>query len=210
METTERTKLSSITDNLFRTDVESDIRSPPSVPSVPTSTRTGSSSFSSFSFLGFFQWTWLLWLVIVIVVVGLFYLGYQQRDNIVSFYDNVVKSLRKPEPSSQSPSSQSPSSQTPSPQEQDKEKNEQLNQILNSALPEKPIPSDDEEQQSPYSADDANSSIQGNKPVHKSGWCYIGEDRGFRTCARVKETDLCMSGDIFPNQEICMNPNLRQ
>jgi hypothetical protein len=200
METTERTKLSSITDNLFRTDVESDIRSPPSVPSVPTP-ETG----SSFSFFGFFQWTWLLWLVIVIVVAGLIYLGYQQRDNIVSFYDNIVKSLRTPETSSQASSPQ-----TPSPQEQDKEKDEKLNQILNSSLPEKPIPSDDEEPQPPYSADDANSSIQGNKTIHKSGWCYIGEDRGFRACARVKETDLCMSGDIFPNQEICMNPNLRQ
>jgi hypothetical protein len=58
-----------------------------------------------------------------------------------------------------------------------------------------------------YNADDASSSIQSG--IQKSGWCYIGEDRGFRTCAEVGPNDSCMSGDIFPSQEICINPNLR-
>ncbi len=58
-----------------------------------------------------------------------------------------------------------------------------------------------------YEADDSNSKIQSGSP--KSGWCYIGEDRGFRSCAKVGENDDCMSGDIFPSQEICVNPNLR-
>lgn len=57
-----------------------------------------------------------------------------------------------------------------------------------------------------YEADDSLSSIQGRG---KSGWCYIGEDRGFRTCAKVGENDTCMSGEIFPTQEVCINPNLR-
>ena len=43
----------------------------------------------------------------------------------------------------------------------------------------------------------------------KAGWCFIGEDRGFRTCGEVGTDDVCMSGDIFPTQEICINPNLR-
>lgn len=51
------------------------------------------------------------------------------------------------------------------------------------------------------------SNNENNK--FKSGYCYIGEDRGFRTCIEVGETDKCMSGDIFPNKEICINPNLR-
>lgn len=57
-----------------------------------------------------------------------------------------------------------------------------------------------------YEADDTLSSIQGRG---KSGWCYIGEDRGFRTCAKVGVNDMCMSGEIFPTQEVCINPNLR-
>ena len=58
-----------------------------------------------------------------------------------------------------------------------------------------------------YEADDSSSSIQ--QGGSKAGWCYIGEDRGFRTCVQVGVNDTCMSGDIFPSQEICINPNLR-
>ena len=78
--------------------------------------------------------------------------------------------------------------------------NNTLNKALNSSQ-NKQQPNND------YEADEASSSIQSGPP--KSGWCYIGEDRGFRTCAQVGVNDKCMSGDIFPSQEICVNPNLR-
>ena len=61
-----------------------------------------------------------------------------------------------------------------------------------------------------YRADDSMSNIQQSKSNSKSGWCFIGEDRGFRSCIQVNENEKCMSGDIFPSQEICINPNLRQ
>jgi hypothetical protein len=70
-----------------------------------------------------------------------------------------------------------------------------LNRALNTAQSQQPPQQD-------YEAHDAASSM-------KSGWCYIGDDRGFRSCAQVGVNDTCMSGDIFPSQEICMNPNLR-
>jgi hypothetical protein len=57
--------------------------------------------------------------------------------------------------------------------------------------------------------DDATSSTQRSGPG-KSGYCYIGEDRGLRSCIQVKEGDTCMSGDIFPSQDICVNPSLRE
>ena len=79
--------------------------------------------------------------------------------------------------------------------------NNALNKAINSAQSRK------QKQSIDYEADEANSSIQGGG---KSGWCYIGEDRGFRSCALVGVNDTCMSGDIFPSQEICVNPNLRQ
>jgi len=72
-----------------------------------------------------------------------------------------------------------------------------INKALNTSQEQQPI----------YQADSASSSIQGGG---KAGWCYIGEDRGFRTCAQIGVNDSCMSGDIFPSQEICMNPNLRK
>jgi hypothetical protein len=55
-----------------------------------------------------------------------------------------------------------------------------------------------------YQAHEASSSVTG-----KAGWCYVGEDRGFRTCAKVGVNDVCMSGDIFPSNELCVNPSLR-
>ena len=58
--------------------------------------------------------------------------------------------------------------------------------------------------------DDAGSKTQANKAKSKSGYCYIGEDRGFRSCIQVNDSDTCMSGNIFPTQEICINPSLRQ
>ena len=59
----------------------------------------------------------------------------------------------------------------------------------------------------PYAADDSGSSIQSGNG--KSGWCFIGEDRQFRSCMEIGQQDVCMTGDIFPSQEICVNPSLR-
>jgi hypothetical protein len=49
-----------------------------------------------------------------------------------------------------------------------------------------------------------NTSIKG-----MTGYCYIGTEKGIRTCARVGKDNVCMSGDIFPTREVCMNPKLR-
>jgi hypothetical protein len=57
--------------------------------------------------------------------------------------------------------------------------------------------------------DDAASMVQSSKATGKSGWCYIGEDRGFRSCVNVNTNDTCMSGKIFENQEKCIHPELR-
>ena len=45
--------------------------------------------------------------------------------------------------------------------------------------------------------------------VGQAGWCFIGEDQGVRTCSKVGQNDVCMSGDVFPTQDVCVNPNLR-
>jgi hypothetical protein len=43
----------------------------------------------------------------------------------------------------------------------------------------------------------------------KAGYCFIGEEQGQRSCAPVGANDQCMSGDVFPTNDVCMNPNLR-
>ena len=48
-----------------------------------------------------------------------------------------------------------------------------------------------------------------NESDNKSGWCYVGEQQNFRSCIEVGELDTCISGDIFPSHNICVNPSLR-
>jgi hypothetical protein len=43
----------------------------------------------------------------------------------------------------------------------------------------------------------------------EAGWCYIGDESGYRVCGRVNDANDCMSGDIFPSKDVCINPNLR-
>ena len=51
-----------------------------------------------------------------------------------------------------------------------------------------------------------SSTIQTAK---KTGYCYIGTDRGYRSCVKIEDGDQCMSGEIFPTMDKCINPKLR-
>lgn len=46
-------------------------------------------------------------------------------------------------------------------------------------------------------------------PKRKQGWCYVGTDRGHRSCLKVGVNDYCHSQHIYPTREICIHPNLR-
>ncbi len=85
--------------------------------------------------------------------------------------------------------------------QQDVTANSALNRALNTFQQTQQGGANDE-----YEAHEAPSSVHS---AGKAGWCFVGEDRGFRTCAEVGVNDECMSGDIFPSQELCINPNLR-
>ena len=55
------------------------------------------------------------------------------------------------------------------------------------------------------------SPIQTGGPVsEKLNWCLVGEYNGTRGCINVSEHDKCLSGQVFPNQKMCLNPNLTQ
>lgn len=81
--------------------------------------------------------------------------------------------------------------------------------LLQQTLSGKPINKENAQQKSlgPV-ADDSGSRVQ--KTASKSGYCYIGEDRGFRNCISVNEGDKCMSGNIFPTMDVCINPTIRK
>ena len=41
------------------------------------------------------------------------------------------------------------------------------------------------------------------------GFCYVGKENNLRHCAKVSSKSNCMSGDIFPTMDLCINPKLR-
>ena len=41
-----------------------------------------------------------------------------------------------------------------------------------------------------------------------SEWCFVGESKGNRVCT-LSQGNQCMSGSIFPTQNICINPKLK-
>lgn len=43
----------------------------------------------------------------------------------------------------------------------------------------------------------------------EAGYCYVGEDRTYRTCIAMGIHDKCMSGEIFQSKKVCEHPELR-
>ena len=58
------------------------------------------------------------------------------------------------------------------------------------------------------SEDTSENPIQKPISASKSGWCLIGEYENRRGCIEVGEQDKCLSGQIFPNQKMCLNPTM--
>jgi hypothetical protein len=117
--------------------------------------------------------------------------------------DNIQQGGRKPisaenaTPHTASVSKMSPDS-AHNQQGPDNAQNTSLNRALN-------ISKHQELSKQDYVANDSYDSTQQGK----AGWCYIGSEQGYRSCSQVGEADTCMSGDIFPTQDICVNPSLR-
>jgi hypothetical protein len=87
---------------------------------------------------------------------------------------------------------------TSNPNAHDNAQNTALNRALNISKQQE-LPKQD------YVANDSYDSTQQGK----AGWCYIGSEQGYRSCSQVGEADTCMSGNIFPTQDVCVNPSLR-
>jgi hypothetical protein len=58
------------------------------------------------------------------------------------------------------------------------------------------------------SPDHSSGTIQNPISSGKAGWCLTGEYQNKRGCLSVSESDQCLSGQIFPSKEMCLNPTL--
>ena len=54
-----------------------------------------------------------------------------------------------------------------------------------------------------------DSQSDTSKIITNDRFCYIGENKGYRSCIELVNSDKCMSGEIFPSMDICINPSLR-
>jgi hypothetical protein len=62
----------------------------------------------------------------------------------------------------------------------------------------------------PPKPDAPENPIQKPISAGKTGWCLVGEYKGRRGCIEVGEQDQCLSGQVYPEQKICLNPALSQ
>jgi hypothetical protein len=181
------------------------------LPSTPSSTSSGTSGYT---LLGIH---WSIWLVIFFVFFVLFALGLSLfvskmkdiRTQYSSFFDMLdmfgkigsQKQNSENQKGIEMVGSNSSSLNNPTPINN----TDTMNQNIFGNLLNKQNPSNKSVTNS-YIEDSNTSSIQqkGGK-----GFCYIGEDKGTRVCASVEESDSCMSGNIFPTKDMCINPKLR-
>ena len=56
--------------------------------------------------------------------------------------------------------------------------------------------------------DSTTNPIQKPISTTKTNWCLIDEYEGKRNCVEIGEDQKCMSGQVFPEQKMCLNPTL--
>ena len=56
--------------------------------------------------------------------------------------------------------------------------------------------------------DTSENPIQKPITAEKMNWCLVGEYENKRGCVSVTDSDKCLSGQIFPSQQMCLNPTL--
>lgn len=54
--------------------------------------------------------------------------------------------------------------------------------------------------------DSPEDSIQKSLSSSKTKWCLVGEYQNKRGCIDLSESDKCLSGQVFPSEEMCLNP----
>ena len=110
---------------------------------------------------------------------------------------NKSKSKPKPKPPQPKPP-QGKSSQGKSSQDKPKTIKDLVDDIEE--------PTEDLEKKTEIKPDEDRTSIHTSG---KSGYCNVGSWKGIRSCVKVSKASECISGDIFPTKDICINPNLR-
>lgn len=149
------------------------------------------------------------------------------RDTIVNAADGLVAATNKTSSTLMAATKKLPpavSSSIPKKTKKDTDTNTEKNEKYDETEPiikkeEEPDQIEKNMEQKPSKKQIDEQSVEVARPdnhntstiqtAKKTGYCYIGTDRGYRSCVRVEEGDQCMSGEIFPTMDKCVNPKLR-
>jgi hypothetical protein len=136
-------------------------------------------------------------ILLIIVVVSYYF-----RDDIYNYFTSLII---KPKDSKEPPKD------LKSKVEKEQEEQNEKNNIKVEEEKDKKT-QEDIKKGAVQQLDDKLNSVSAYKQeqlVKENSYCYIGTDNGERECINAYAGDVCMSGQIFPKMEICINPRLR-
>ena len=145
-------------------------------------------------------WIKVLLVILLLGFIGInifFYLGFSVKKiyGLLDKFVNYIKALLSGK------KTKSISKQIPKPKFKTKDKPKNMKDLENEIeQPKKNTPPPK------VKPDEDKSTIHTSG---KSGYCNVGSWKGIRSCVKVADASECISGDIFPTKEICINPNLR-
>lgn len=177
----------------------------PSISNISNGLTSTTSSISSP-----FKIMYIFIIIIILIIVSLFFF---YKDQILKFFDTIFNKSNTSKVDGETDTSES-------------DKSESDKVVTESDKIDKNIPAkiDDIDKKvntlvsNSHSHDPAvktlNNKLNNISPYKESnvtsdGFCYIGYDDGQRECVDVYQGDVCMSGEIFPSLDICINPKLR-
>lgn len=99
---------------------------------------------------------------------------------------------------------------TASQQNVDDKAKRQLDQTINNGQLSTQLENKTDQDKKPEHAepDKTSSPIQNPIASNKISWCLVGEYQGKRGCIEITDEDKCLSGQVFPQQKMCLNPTL--
>lgn len=159
--------------------------------------------------------SFIIFLTVSIILASILY---YYRNNIFDFFKRTKDTITKTDTVSQLESKYDSLFNTINKkmEEDDKELSE-IKTKLNAQVPS--IEKDEKKEKETKAQIDTggvgtlNAKIEtkykNNQIVKGNGYCYIGFDNHMRECTDVYEGDICMSGQIFPTLDVCVNPEFR-
>lgn len=174
-----------------------------------------------------FRFLYIIIILIIVMIVGLLF---YYKDLFMHYFNilfsNEDKSNKKPtnDNSNDNPTNDKPKESdvtnakvevTHAKVESTSAKIDDLDKKVDKLINSKTCSNNSNDTSKPSTINTLNDKINDVSPykeanVTANGFCYIGYDNGQRECVDVYAGDVCMSGEIFPSLDICINPKMRE